>query len=154
MALFTKNSEDKNVGYNTTIISNGIICNGDIIALHNVRLDGKMTGSIVNKSKVIIGTTGILHGDITAQDAEISGFFEGKLEIIGLLIVRSTAVIKGSIIANKLLFEDGAKFEGTCSMSNVKGDKIKNISNVEQISSTSEDKKMSLNNGAGNKNKN
>ena len=64
----------------------------------------------------MLGTTAFVQGTITAQHAEVAGSVEGTLEITGLLILKATAVVEGDIVTPKLVFEEGAKFNGKCKM--------------------------------------
>ena len=54
--------------------------------------------------------------------AEIGGEVQGTIKVSGLLTLKATAVVNGSITANKLVFEAGARFDGRCSMGNVPED--------------------------------
>ena len=49
-------------------------------------------------------------------NAEIEGGMDGELTIENLLLLKSTARIKGDIQTLKLTIEEGAYFEGACVM--------------------------------------
>lgn len=91
---------------------------GDILSESNLRIDGEVKGNVSTSSKVVIGETGFVHGNLTCLDADIEGKIEGKLKIEGLLILREQARILGDITTSKLHMEEGALFEGACKMSN------------------------------------
>ena len=55
-------------------------------------------------------------GNVVAQNAEIAGEVNGTIKISDVLILQPTAVIKGDIVANKLIVESGASFNGGCKM--------------------------------------
>ncbi|HYD92533.1 MAG TPA: polymer-forming cytoskeletal protein [Flavobacterium sp.] len=103
---------------------------GEIRSGSDIRLDGAVNGTIYSKSKVVLGVTGIVEGDIYCENADISGKVSGKVEIKGLLFLKSTAVVNGDIIASKIVVEAGARFNGTCSMN------VKELKHGEQISAT------------------
>src|SRR5436190_1845490 len=50
---------------------NGTVISGDVNAEGDVRIDGKVTGNVTSKSKVVIGATGIIDGNIFCQNAYI-----------------------------------------------------------------------------------
>lgn len=94
----------------------GTIITGDVSTEGDVRIDGKVTGSVVSKSKVVIGATGIIEGSILCQNGYIDGRVSGNIEVSELLILSKTAYVAGDIKIKKLVVEEGAKFNGKCSM--------------------------------------
>jgi cytoskeletal protein CcmA (bactofilin family) len=94
-----------------TIITGNIESNGDI------RIDGTLKGNLNTKGKIVIGSTGIVVGEIICKNSDISGKVEGKLVVSELLSLKSTAKIFGDVITDKLAIEPGAVFTGTCNMS-------------------------------------
>ncbi|MEY3240843.1 MAG: hypothetical protein RIR11_2281 [Bacteroidota bacterium] len=98
-----------------TTVEGTIRCDSDI------RIDGTIRGKLICKSKVIIGPTGVIEGDITCQNAVIEGRFKGNLSVTELLNVRETAEIDGDIATGKLLVQSGAKFNVACKMDNGAG---------------------------------
>jgi cytoskeletal protein CcmA (bactofilin family) len=51
-----------------------------------------------------------------AQNAEVAGEVKGIVEISDLLLLKSSAIIHGDIVTNKLIVESGATFNGGCKM--------------------------------------
>jgi len=109
-----KNIEIENPVIN--IIGNGTSIKGDIKASGDMRIDGKLTGSINSKGKVVIGSTGSVEGEIVCQNADFSGILQGKITVTELLAMKASAQILGDIITGKLSVEPGARFSGTCKM--------------------------------------
>ena len=116
--MFSNNNKDKEVAINNTsnIIGQGTSLEGNLHTAGNIRIEGKIIGSITSKAKVVLSNTAWVKGNIVAQNAEIGGEVQGTLETSGLLILKPTAVVQGDIITNKLVFEEGAKFNGKCQM--------------------------------------
>ena len=113
----TKNMEPSNVG---NIIGKGTYLDGSITTVGNLRVEGKITGGIKVKAKIVLSNTSFVQGSIVAHNAEIGGEVEGAVEALELLILKPTAVVHGDIIARKLVFEEGAKFNGKCKMGDIK----------------------------------
>jgi len=97
------------IGLGTTI-------KGDIISDGNIRIDGTLEGSLKLKGKLVVGTTGIVDGDVTCQNADISGTLKAQITVSELLSLKATAKLNGDIFTNKLAIEPGANFTGSCSM--------------------------------------
>ncbi len=98
------------------IIGKGSTFTGNVHTHGNIRVEGKVIGDIVSKSKVVIGHSAIIEGNVKAQFAEVEGEVTGSLMISDNLVLKPTCSIKGNIIANKLVVESGAKFDGQCKM--------------------------------------
>lgn len=94
----------------------GTVIEGEIKTEGEARIDGKIIGTVTSKSKIVIGKTGVVEGDIICSDAHVEGKVVGKLEVSDLLYLSKTADIEGDIIIGKLVVEEGAKFNGTSRM--------------------------------------
>ncbi len=110
------NVKEKITVNSSNIIGKGTTIKGDIITSGNVRIEGKLLGTLVTKSKAVFGDKSVVEGKIVAQNAEIAGNFNGIIEINELLILKPTAVVNGDIITKKLVFEKDAEFNGKCTM--------------------------------------
>lgn len=106
------------ISNSSNIIGKGTILNGDIETFGNLRIEGKIVGNIKTKSKIALGQSSQIEGNILAQNAEIAGGVKGKVEVTDILILKPTAVINGDIITNKIIVESGATFNGGCKMGN------------------------------------
>ena len=103
---------------NTTInlISNGTEITGDIRSNGDIRIDGALTGNLNTKGKVVIGQTGKIKGEVICKNSEVSGQVEGKISVGQLLNLKASSRILGDIVTAKLAIEPGARFTGTCKM--------------------------------------
>jgi|GEM_PF-741874 cytoskeletal protein CcmA (bactofilin family) len=99
-----------------TSIAEGTVIEGTIKVEGDIRIDGRVKGFVTSKSKVTLGPTGYVEGDILCRNADISGRVNGKLEIQDLLYLKGNAVVDGDIHTGKLVIEAGVKFNGKCSM--------------------------------------
>lgn len=114
------NKEDKKTAEDPSNSSNnigkGTLIQGNIETFGNLRIEGKVLGDIKTKSKVVLGESSHVQGNILAQNAEIGGEVKGIVEVSDILILKPTSVIHGDIITNKLIVESGATFNGACKM--------------------------------------
>jgi len=129
--MFNKNSDSAKTEGGTSsinLIGAGTVVEGDIKSNGDIRIDGNVIGNIVSKSKVVVGATGSIDGNVTSQNADVSGFIKGKVTVNELMFLKSSANIQGDIITGKLVVEVGATFTGTCNM----GPMIKDMHNTEK----------------------
>ncbi len=114
------------------LIGAGTVIEGEVKSNGDIRIDGHIKGSVNSKSKVVIGASGVIEGDVTCQNADISGTIKGKLICSEMLFLKSTAKIMGDITTGKLVVEAGATFTGSCSM----GPVIKDIKHADRPAET------------------
>ena len=98
------------------LVGTGTVIKGEVSSTGDIRIDGTLNGHVQCKGKIVVGSTGVLEGEIYCQNADFSGKIKGKIEVSELLTLKSTARLYGDIITNKLAIEPGASFTGTCSM--------------------------------------
>ncbi len=99
-------------------IVNGTRIEGKIHCENDIRIDGYLKGSLTCNSKVIIGPSGNVDGDIDCENAVIEGHFVGILTVRDSLQVKESANIKGDINTDKLVVHSGAVFNVSCLMKN------------------------------------
>ena len=114
--FMSKSKEIEQLSNSSTIVGKGSVMEGNIETFGNIRIEGKVIGNIKSKSKVAIGDSASIDGTILAQNAEIAGEVKGLVEVSDLLILKSSAIIHGDIVTNKLVVEPGASFNGLCKM--------------------------------------
>ncbi|MCS6990256.1 MAG: polymer-forming cytoskeletal protein [Chitinophagales bacterium] len=98
------------------IIGSGTQIEGEIKSESDIRIDGKVKGTVTSKAKIVVGSTGMIDGDLNCENADISGKVFGKVEVTDLLFLKSTGYLEGDIITGKLVVEAGARFTGSCKM--------------------------------------
>lgn len=105
-------------------INSDTVIEGSIKARGNLRIDGKLTGTLECQGRIVIGASGVIEGDIKCENAEIEGSLKANITVSDLLSLKSTAKVQGDIVTKKLAIEPGATFTGSCSMGGV----VKDIS--------------------------
>lgn len=104
------------ISNSSNTIGKGTFLEGNIETYGNIRIEGKVVGNVKSKSKVALGNSSHVQGNIIAQNADIEGEVRGRLEVSELLVLKATAVINGDISTGKLVVEPGAVFNGGCKM--------------------------------------
>ena len=98
------------------LIGNGTTIKGDIESNGDIRIDGHLIGSLKSNGKVLIGSTGIMEGDLTCKQAEISGTVKGNIVTDELTALKATSKVEVDLTTKQLLIEVGAQFTGKCVM--------------------------------------
>ncbi len=111
----TKNDPSQNSALN--MIGLGTIIKGDLSSEGDLRIDGRIEGDVVSKSKIAMGAAAVINGNVNARSADISGKIDGNVLVNETLFLRSSAKINGNLTTAKLVIESGAEFNGTCQMS-------------------------------------
>lgn len=94
-------------------INDGTVISGNLSAQTDLRIDGKVNGDIHCASKVVIGATSDINGNIKCNDLTIEGKVKGNLEVNGVLFFRNTAAFEGDVKYKKLVVEEGAAINGS-----------------------------------------
>ena len=100
------------------LLSLGTVVKGEIKLNGDFRIDGMFIGSINCKGKVVVGSSGVIEGEIICQNADFSGEVKATVRVAELLTLKESAKFTGDITTNKLAIEPGAKFSGQCVMDN------------------------------------
>ena len=108
--------EQVELSNSSTQIMKGTTVEGNIETFGNVRVEGKILGNIKSKSKIALGDSSYVEGNIISQNAEIAGEVKGTVDVTEVLTLKATAVIKGDIVTGKLVVEAGAVWNGTIKM--------------------------------------
>lgn len=98
------------------LISSGTVIEGQIHCKGDIRVDGKVLGKISSKSKIVVGTTGEVDGDISCQHADVFGKYQGNMQVREILFMKSGCNVNGDVQTGKLVVEAGANFSGHCNM--------------------------------------
>jgi cytoskeletal protein CcmA (bactofilin family) len=114
--VMAKNFEPENKLPN--IIGQGTKIVGDVETNGDIRIDGNIEGNVKSKGKVVIGSNGLIKGEVFCSNAELAGSLNGKINVSELLSLKASSKVDGDIKTGKLNIEPGAIFTGTCNMGN------------------------------------
>lgn len=100
----------------STIIGEGAVFDGNLSAPDSMRIDGTINGNCRCEKELIIGASGAVEGNISAQNLIISGKVHGDISANGKLELLSTGKVIGNIAAKSLVIDENASFDGRCTM--------------------------------------
>jgi len=116
MAIFKSNKDQVFNPQEINIINAGTSIIGDLSSEGDLRIDGIVKGSITVKTKLVLGPSSKVDGNVIAANCDVQGIVNGNLNIEDLLTVKATAKILGDITSQKLVIESGAEFNGNSQM--------------------------------------
>ena len=105
-----------------TMIGAEAVVNGPIKLRGGIIVYGKVYGDIHTDGPVRITISGEVIGDVQASDAHIGGSIKGNVTVSNRIVLGRKSELKGDLIYHNLIIEDGAQFEGSCSVIGVKKD--------------------------------
>ena len=103
-----------------SVIESELHVTGTLMCSCDMTVDGTLIGDIRAKGHVTIGESGVVLGNIYAEEVTVHGRAEGTLNARKVLLCRSCHV-KGEVVHARLEVEDGAFFEGDCGHSDDPG---------------------------------
>ena len=99
-----------------TMIGVEAVVNGPINLRGGIIIYGKVYGNIHTDGPVRITISGEVKGDVQASDAHIGGSIQGDVTVSNRIVLGRKSELKGNLIYHSLVIEDGAQFEGSCSV--------------------------------------
>jgi cytoskeletal protein CcmA (bactofilin family) len=116
LSLSKKPADELPLTGKTSIIGPGMCITGEITSEGDIRVDGKLMGTVKSASKVVVGEEGTVEGDVIALHVDITGKVTGNIVVKDLLLLRGQAFVQGDVTAGKISMEPTASFNGTCKM--------------------------------------
>lgn len=107
-------------GFNTkglhTVIGAGTVIEGTIKVEHDIRVDGAIKGKVFINGDLIVGNTGVIEADIEVRSTKLGGKVIGNLNAKEKIELEEHASVFGDIRTRDLVINEGAVFQGNCSM--------------------------------------
>jgi len=98
-------------------VGHGTSLTGDTSFQMMLRVDGQLTGTVSSDGgTLIVGNNGKLDANVSVGIAQVNGTVNGDISATERIQLGRTARVVGNIATPKLIIEDGALFEGGCTM--------------------------------------
>lgn len=119
-------------------VGHGTVLTGETYFNSMLRVDGQLTGKVMSEDgTLIVGSTGQVDADVSVAGAVINGTVNGDVIASEKVELGRTAKVIGNIQAPRLIVEDGAILEGSCSM-------IKPNQQIEEIRAAEEEERAAI----------
>ena len=105
-----------------TVIGKGAVIEGTVRVLGPVQVDGEIDGSLLAEGHVSVGPTGIIMGDVVAEDLALGGRIEGRIEVRKHLYIAPGASARGEVRYGTLQVDRGGVLDGSTLTQNEAGD--------------------------------
>ena len=102
----------------SSILGPELEIHGDVKVSGSLLIYGKVFGNIQSSGAVQTANGSVVNGNISAKEASISGKVDGDLDVEKKVTLGDTSNLSGNLKASILTIEEGAKFDGVCSMMN------------------------------------
>lgn len=99
----------------STIIGPGAAIVGDLSSVKNIMINADVTGECYFTDKAFVGSEGHIVGNVTADYLRVEGLISGNITANTVELLDG-AIVGGDIITKKLIIDDGASFNGKCTM--------------------------------------
>ena len=133
-------------------VGHGTVLTGETHFQMMLRVDGHLTGTVTSDGgTLIVGTNGQVDANISVGVATVNGIINGDVIATEKIQLGRTARVTGNIATPRLVIEEGAIFEGGCSMIKAREDletqttaaqeqyRTAEVSRYETASTTSDD---------------
>jgi cytoskeletal protein CcmA (bactofilin family) len=89
---------------------------GELRFRNTFRIDGRLRGRVVSDNTLVVGESARVEADIDCGVVSIRGQVTGRVQGRQRIELLAGARVQGTLVAPKLVIEDGAIFEGDCEM--------------------------------------
>ncbi len=104
-------------GGNTTQISTGSKVKGEVTGSTELVVEGEVEGRIQLDNSMVIGSSGIVKGEIHARSVRVSGKIIGNVRGLERVEILADGHVEGDVVAPRVIIIDGAFFKGKVEMS-------------------------------------
>ena len=100
----------------SSILGPELEIHGDVKVSGSLLIYGKVFGNIQSSGAVRTANGSVVNGNISAKEVAIGGKVDGDLDVEKKVTLGDTSFLTGNLKAAILTIEEGAKFDGVCSM--------------------------------------
>lgn len=110
--MFSKTSQGDLNGF----LDAGSHIQGELRFEDTFRVDGRVEGGVTSDGVLIVGERGEIEGEVKVRRIYVSGILRGRVEADEYLEITPSGRVYADLEVASLKIEEGAVFEGRCSM--------------------------------------
>jgi cytoskeletal protein CcmA (bactofilin family) len=104
-----------------TLLGKDMLWKGEIhCGSQNLRVEGRIEGSIHSTGEVTVGASGYVEGTIHAKHLIVTGKVKGMVKIAECLEIHGTGLVEGEAEVGSLVVDEGGTLEGHCTRRDAK----------------------------------
>src|SRR5436309_8265422 len=96
----------------TLIVGAGMSLSGTITSCDRLVAEGTVDAKLDGCQQVIVAQTGVFRGNVSTDNADVHGRFEGELVVQKRLLVRAGGQVAGTVSYGEIEIECGGKISG------------------------------------------
>ena len=100
----------------TSVIAPGMKVVGDLETSGILKIDGTVQGSIRGARQVMLGRTGVIQGDVQAEEVVLGGRVIGTVTATERVEIQSNSVIEGDVHTRSIVVFEGGLLNGNVRM--------------------------------------
>ena len=100
----------------TSVIAAGLKIVGDVETAGTLKIEGTVQGSIRGARQVIVGRSGVIQGDIQAEEIVIGGRVVGTVNASERVEIQANSVIEGDVHTRSIVVFEGGLLNGNVRM--------------------------------------
>ena len=108
--LTSRQSFSKEPRQRRSLLHDGIVIKGDWHSDGTVEFGGRISGDLT-VDILVVTSTGNVDGNVRARSVTIEGYLNGTIAAVEV-VLGSTAVVRGEVVAEKIRIDFGANVEG------------------------------------------
>ena len=100
----------------TSVIASGLKIVGDVETSGTLKIEGTVQGSIRGARQVIVGRSGVIQGDIQAEEIVLGGRVVGTVTASERVEIQANSVIEGDVHTRSIVVFEGGLLNGNVRM--------------------------------------
>lgn len=116
-----KFKSDTSGGELNGFVDRGSHLQGELRFDTSFRVEGRVDGTVTSHGSLIVGEAGEVEGEIRAGEVFVAGIVRGTVQAERRVQIAPTGKVFADLLTPTLVIENGAHFEGRCSMPGTDG---------------------------------
>lgn len=99
-----------------TVISNGLVIEGELSGSEAVTLEGELRGSVQLTAALTVAAGAAVEADVTATSLDVAGSLVGNVAASDRVALQETGKLIGDVRSPRISIAEGASFKGHIDM--------------------------------------